>query len=93
MSSGGIARGYLLGRSRPFFCIQVEQSMNRIDMLFSINGLLLLKDPLSAIHLRVATMKCKLITAMILLINNIRREVGKCRTPLMHPEIVVVHRY
>lgn len=72
VSSGG----YLLGRSRPFF-FQVEQSMNRIDMLFSINGLLILKDPVPAIHLRVATIKCKLITAMILLINNIRRDVRK----------------
>lgn len=65
-----------MGHSRLGF-FQVEQSMNRIDMLFSINGLLILKDPIPAIDLRVATIKCKLITAMILLINNIRREVRK----------------
>lgn len=28
----------------------VEHSMNRIDMLFSINGLLILKDPLPTSH-------------------------------------------
>lgn len=74
-SSGGAARGYLLGRSRLAF-FPVKQSMNRIDMLFSINGLLILKDLIPFIHLRVTTIKCKLITAMILLINNFRREVG-----------------
>lgn len=71
--SGGSARGYLLGRSRPFF--PVEQSMNRIDMLFSINDLLILKDPVPVIHLRAAMIKCKLIAVMILLINNIRQEM------------------
>lgn len=35
---------YLLDRSRSgFFFYHVEQSMNRIDMLCSINGLLILK--------------------------------------------------
>lgn len=73
VSSGGAARGYLLGRSRLAF-FPVKQSMNRIDMLFSINDLLILKDLIPFIHLRVTTIKCKLITAMML-INNFRREV------------------
>lgn len=36
---------YLLGRSWPrvFFFEHVDRPMNRIDMLFSINGLLILK--------------------------------------------------
>lgn len=53
----------------------VKQSMNRIDMLFSINGLLILKDLIPFIHLRVTTIKYKLITAMIPLINNFRWKV------------------
>lgn len=34
---------YLLGRSRPGFFYFVQRPMNRIDVLFSINGLLILK--------------------------------------------------
>lgn len=51
---------YLLGRSWPgFFFEHVDRPMNRIDMLFSINGLLILKgSTLIVIHLRVAAIKC-----------------------------------
>lgn len=79
---------FIIGRCRPFFA---QHSMNRIDMLFSINGLLILKDPISVIHLRATAIKCKLIIAMILLINNIRRKARQACFPLAVPKTIIVN--
>lgn len=89
VSSGGWVRGYLLLVVVGLF--PAQHSMNRIDMLFSINGLLILKDPISVIHLRAPAIKCKLIIAMILLINNIRRKAMQACFPLAVPKTIIVN--